>query len=97
MWKIKELSLGIHLVKRRDNFSSQKQKEAEKADEDGLNILIAFLDKHLGKDDFADNIEKFEDFDDFKRKEGQTIQEFIAMFDCKYRKIEKKAFRDFSL
>ena len=62
----------------------------ELKDEDGLNILIAFLDKHLGKDDLADIIEKFEDFDDFKRKEGQTIQEFIAMFDCKYRKIEKK-------
>ena len=62
----------------------------ELKDEDGLNILIAFLDKHLGKDDLADSIEKFEDFDDFKRKEGQTIQEFIAMFDCKYRKIEKK-------
>ena len=43
--------------------------------EDGLNILIAFLDIHLGKDDLADSIEKFEDFDDFKRKEGQTIHE----------------------
>ena len=62
----------------------------ELKDEDGLNILIAFLDKHLGKNDLADSIEKFEDFDDFKRKEGQTIQEFIAMFDSKYRKIEKK-------
>ena len=62
----------------------------ELKDEDGLNILIAFLDKHLGKDDLADSIEKFEDFDDFKRKDGQTIQEFIAMFDSKYRKIEKK-------
>ena len=58
--------------------------------EDGLYTLIAFLDKHLGKDDLADSIEKFEDFDDFKRKEGQTIHEFIAMFDSKYRKIEKK-------
>ena len=62
----------------------------ELKNENGLNILIAFLDKHLGKDDLADSIEKFEDFDDFKRKDGQTIQEFIAMFDSKYRKIEKK-------
>ena len=62
----------------------------ELKDENGLNILIAFLDKHLGKDDLADSIEKFEDFDDFKRKDGQAIQEFIAMFDSKYRKIEKK-------
>ena len=62
----------------------------ELKNENGLDILIVFLDKHLGKDDLADSIDKFEDFDDFKRKDGQTIQEFIAMFDSKYRKIEKK-------
>lgn len=56
----------------------------------GLNILLAFLDKHLAKDDLADSLEKFDDFDDFIRKDGQTISEFIALFDSKYRKIEKK-------
>lgn len=56
----------------------------------GLNILIAFLDKHLAKDDLADSVDKFDDFDDFRRKEGQTVHEYIAMFDSKYRKIEKK-------
>lgn len=59
--------------------------------EDGLDILLAFLDKHLGKDDLADSLEKFEDFDDYRRKEGQTINEFISMFDAKYRKMEKKS------
>ena len=58
--------------------------------ENGLNILLTFLDKHLGKDDLADSVEKFHDFDDFQRNEGPTIQEYIAMFDSKYRKIEKK-------
>lgn len=58
--------------------------------EDGLNILLAFLDKHLAKDDLADSLEKFEDFDDYRRKEGQTIHEYIATFDAKYRKVEKK-------
>lgn len=58
--------------------------------EDGLNILITFMDNHLAKDDLADSLEKFEDFDDYRRKEGQTIQEYIAMFDSKYRKVEKK-------
>ena len=56
----------------------------------GLNILIAFLDKHLAKDDLADSVEKFDDFDDFRREDGQSIHEYIAMFDAKYRKIEKK-------
>ena len=47
----------------------------------GLNILIAFLDKHLAKDDLADSLEKFDDFDDFKRNDGQSINEYIAVFD----------------
>ena len=58
--------------------------------ENGLNILLTFLDRHLGKDDLADSVEKIDDFDDFKRNEGQTIQEYIFIFDSKYRKLEKK-------
>ena len=34
----------------------------------GLNILIAFSDKHLAKDDLADSVEKF---DDFRSEDGQ--------------------------
>ena len=60
-------------------------------DDSGLDILLAFLDKHLGKDDLADSLDKFEDFDEFSRKDGQSIQEYIAMFDSKYRKVEKKS------
>ena len=62
-------------------------------DEDGLTKLSEFLDKHLAKDELTDSLEKFEDFDDFTRKEGQTIEEFIAIFDSKYRKIEKKGMK----
>ena len=41
-----------------------------------LSILIEFLDiKHLAKDDLADSLEKFDNFDDFKRKEGQSIHD----------------------
>ena len=57
---------------------------------DGLTVLINFFDEHLAKDDLTDSLEKFEDFDDFYRHEGQSIQEFIAEYDAKYRKIEKK-------
>ncbi len=58
--------------------------------ENGLNILVTFLDKHLGKDDLTDSLEKFEEFEDFKREEGQNVYEYCAMFDSKYRKIQKK-------
>ena len=53
----------------------------------GLSLLIEFLDKHLAKDDLTDSLDKFDEFDDFRRKEGQSIHKYIA----KYRKIEKKS------
>lgn len=56
----------------------------------GLETLIKFLDKHLAKDDLADSLEKFEDFEDCHRDNGETIIEYIARFDSKYKKIEKK-------
>lgn len=48
------------------------------------------MDAHLAKDDLTDSLEKFEDFDDFYRTEGQSVAEYIAVFDAKYKKIEKK-------
>ena len=58
--------------------------------DDGLTVLLNFLDKHLAKDDLTDSLEKFEDFDDFYRNDGQSIHEYVAEFDTKYWKIEKK-------
>ena len=55
----------------------------------GLTVLLNFLDCHLAKDDLTDSLEKF-DFDDFHRTQSQSIYEFIATFDAKYRKIEKR-------
>ena len=57
---------------------------------DGLTVLINFLDEHLAKDGLTDSLEKFEDFDDFYRTDGQSVTEYIAIFDSKYKKIEKK-------
>lgn len=44
---------------------------------------LKFLDK-------VDSLQKFEEFEDIQRSEGQSINEFIASFDCAYQKIEKK-------
>ena len=54
-----------------------------------MDILIPFLDKHLKKDDLTDRIEKYEEFDNCQRAEGQNITKFIDSFDSKYRRIEK--------
>ena len=58
--------------------------------ESGISTLLDFLDKHLQKDELADTLEKFEDFENFKRKEGQSMHEYVSIFDFKYKKIEKK-------
>ena len=58
--------------------------------DDGLIILLNFLDKHCGKDELVDSLEKYEDFESFEREDGQSIQNFISVFDLKYKKIEQK-------
>ena len=57
--------------------------------ENGLDTLIQYLDVYLEKDDLSDRFEKYEDFENFQRTNGQNIREFIADFDCKYRKLRK--------
>ena len=57
--------------------------------EDGLDTLIAFLDKHMKKDDLADSVEKFGEYQYFQRKNGMTISEYTVSFDSRYRTIEK--------
>ena len=58
--------------------------------DDGLTILLNFLDKHCGKDELVDSLEKYEDFESFEREDGQSILNFISMFDFKYKRIERK-------
>ena len=57
--------------------------------DDGLDILIDFLDSQLMKDELSDSLEKFEEFEDIQRTSGQSITEYIATFDSRYRIIEK--------
>ena len=61
--------------------------------DDGFETLIKFLDSKLGKDDLADSLAKFEDFDDYVRPHGQPISEFIAKYDQKYNRIVKKGMK----
>ena len=57
--------------------------------ENGLDTLILYLDVYLDKDNLSDRFEKYEDFENFQRTNGQNIREFIADFDSKYRKLWK--------
>ena len=57
--------------------------------EDGMKTLTDYLDKNLGKDDLVDSLEKFEDFEDYTRRSGQSINDYVAEFDQKYNKLRK--------
>ena len=67
-------------------FGELELKELKK--ESGISTLLEFLDSHLKKDEMSDTLEKFEEFDNFERKEGQSIYEYVSMFDFRYRLIK---------
>ena len=56
-------------------------------------MLVTFLDERLGKDDLSDSIEKFYDFENYERVDGQTINNFIANYDMKYRKNREEKYK----
>ena len=58
--------------------------------ENGFNVLLAFLDRKLQKDDISDSWEKFNDFDEYSKEPSQSISDFISTFDQKYKKILRK-------
>ena len=51
--------------------------------ENGLEILINFLDKTIGKDDLSDSWEHFENFEDYYRGQNETILDYVSRFDQK--------------
>ena len=59
--------------------------------QDGMDKLLAFLDKHLGKDELAEAFEKYVKFEDYVRRSDQNISQYIAEFDSLYKKLEKQA------
>ena len=64
-------------------------KLADMSKETGLKTLKEFMDKHLKKDDLTDRWLKYDDFDECKRNDGESVDEFIVKFDEKYNKIKK--------
>ena len=54
----------------------------------GMDKLVEFLDKCLGKNDLSDAFDKYHDFET-NRRTTEWIPEFLAEFDSKYKKISK--------
>ena len=49
----------------------------------GLQKVIEFLDKELGKDAIDDVIEKWDEFDSCRKESEQSIEDFIAEYEIK--------------
>lgn len=85
----KKRGIAVALTLPEDEESKIREKVFDQVDledvkkDTGFNTLVQFLDKHLKKDDLADNLEKFEDFEDFTRPEGPSIHEYVALLDSK--------------
>ncbi len=44
-----------------------EMKIAELKEDDGFDKLVTFMDAKLGKDELEESLEKFDDFENFKR------------------------------
>ena len=67
-------------------FEEIKLTELEK--DTGLDCLIKFMSKYLGKDDITDQYQKFAEFEDY-RKTTESIPEYISNFHQRYIRLEK--------
>ena len=56
--------------------------------EDGLDKVIEFLDKELGKDAVEDVIEKWDQFDSCRRGAGQSLEDFVSDFELKWNRVK---------
>ena len=60
--------------------------------EDGLDTVLKFLDSHLGKDDLADTLLKYGQFEDYKQT-NETTTDFIGKFEQLHNRLEKKSIK----
>ena len=67
-------------------FEEIKLTELDKAT--GLDCLIKFMSKYLGKDDITDQYQKFAEFEDY-RKTTESIPDYISNFHQRYIRLEK--------
>ena len=69
-------------------FQELKLEELNSGDK--MSILSDLFDKQLAKDDVTDIFDMFGEFDIFQRKEEQYLNQYMLIFDFKYKKIQRK-------
>ena len=95
----KQQGIAVALTLPEDDSTGIRETVFEEMDlavlkaDDGFEKLVEFFDKKLGKDDLADSLEKYEDFDDFVRDDTLSVSDYITRFDQKYNRIVKKGMK----
>ena len=57
----------------------------------GLDLVLTFLEEHLGGDEVTNICEKIKTFMDLKRTAGQTVREYVSDFEHAYTVAQSKA------
>ena len=57
----------------------------------GVSVLLTFIESKVGMDDMEDSLNKYEEFKNCRRKDGQDICDYIHEFEQKYHRIVKKS------
>ena len=68
-----------------DNISEDDLKKDE-----GVTTYLAFLKASYGGDELLDSLENYRNFQSFRRREGQSINDYITEFNAKINKVQKK-------
>ena len=56
----------------------------------GLQTLMTFLDKELGKDDLEDVVARYDEFEECRKQHGETMNAYISNFEQKVGRIKAK-------
>ena len=59
--------------------------------DNGLDLVLAFLEEHLGGDEVTNICEKIRAFMDLKRSPGQSVREYVSDFEHAYTVAQSKA------
>ena len=87
-----ELQAELVVYKLEGHSSNIKEKivaqlgDVLEGNKDGIEKLLQFLETIYGEDDMAEDYGKYVDFKNKKRKEGESIQAFIAEWEHAYQR-----------
>ena len=59
---------------------------------DGYQEFMKFLEKEFGEEEIYDVFYKFEEFESCRKKQSQSMQQYISAFELMYTQVKNKGF-----